>query len=470
MISSAPRTSSAPKGFAAPSRVSPPHARPLSQRHRPLHGAPQRRLRRLRAVRQALPPGCPLQAGGIRLGAAPARLPLHRPGLRQDRPLLHRALPAAGALRAAQPHRRRDGRPALDLRPHPLHLAPGRDRPRPTPGSSTGTATPAAASTACDFGFPEQPPRARSSRARSTPGSPQPAQRRPAADPHRPPRLRRRHVVRLGQPPHGCSPAPGPRRPGTRFTCTGEGGYPGPPAALRRPRHHPGGDRPFRRAGRDHPARAHRRVQVRPGRQAGPGRPPARRQDHAGGGQDARGGRGQRPVLALPVPQRLFGRGPQEARGLDQGDQPAGPGLGQGLDPDRRGHGGRRQLLRRRAHHPPRRQLRRHRRGAGHRQEEHRHAHRVRHPQGAPLPGGGGHPRRGHPDRQRRHSHRPRRRQGHRPGRGRRGHRHGRAGGAGVHPLRHLRKRARLPARHRHHRPGAVQRWTSSGPPSAWST
>ena len=42
----------------------------------------------------------------------------------------------------------------------------------------------------------------------------------------------------------------------------------------------------------------------------------------------------------------------------------------------------------------------------GHRQEEHRHAHRVRHPQGAPLPGGRGHPRQDDADRLRRHPHR----------------------------------------------------------------
>ena len=173
------------------------------------------------------------------------------------------------------------------------------------------------------------------------------------------------------------------------------GRLPRPAAALRRPRHHPGRDRPLRRARGDDPAGADRRVQVRAGRQARPGRPPARRQEHARRGADARGGGGQRPLLAVPVPQRLLGRGPQEAPRLDQGDQPAGAGLGQGLDADRRGHGGGRQLLRRRAHHPPRRQLRRHRRGAGHRQEEHRHAHRVRDPQGAPLPGRRGHPRRG---------------------------------------------------------------------------
>ena len=55
--------------------------------------------------------------------------------------------------------------------------------------------------------------------------------------------------------------------------------------------------------------------------------------------------------------------------------------------PDRRGHGGGGQLLCRGAHRPPGRRLRRHGRRARDRQEEHRHAARVRDPQGAPLPG-----------------------------------------------------------------------------------
>ena len=88
-------------------------------------------------------------------------------------------------------------------------------------------------------------------------------------------------------------------------------------------------------------------------------------------------------VLAVPVPQRLLGRGPQEAPRLDQARQPAGAGLGEGLDarptwtwwPWAVYYAGR-------AHRPPRRQLRRHRRRSRHRQEEHRHADRVRHPQG----------------------------------------------------------------------------------------
>ena len=62
-------------------------------------------------------------------------------------------------------------------------------------------------------------------------------------------------------------------------------------------------------------------------------------------------------------------------------------------------------LLRRRAHRPPRRQLRRHGRRAEHRQEEHRHADRVRDRPRAPVPGGRGHPRPDHGDRQRRHPH-----------------------------------------------------------------
>ena len=56
---------------------------------------------------------------------------------------------------------------------------------------------------------------------------------------------------------------------------------------------------------------------------------------------------------------------------------------------------------------------------------------------------GGRHPRPGDPDRLRRRAHGLGRRQGDRPGRRRRGDRHGRDGGAGVHPLRRLRERAR---------------------------
>jgi ferredoxin len=78
------------------------------------------------------------------------------------------------------------------------------------------------------------------------------------------------------------------------FTCTGEGGYHDrlkpyddhvitqvATGLVRRPRRH-------------HSARAHRRVQVRPGRQARPRRPPARRQEHAGRRAHARSRAGQR--------------------------------------------------------------------------------------------------------------------------------------------------------------------------------
>ena len=55
--------------------------------------------------------------------------------------------------------------------------------------------------------------------------------------------------------------------------------------------------------------------------------------------------------------------------------------------------------------------------GAGHRQKEHRHAHRVRHSQGAPVPPDRRHPGIGHPGGLRRHPLRLRRSQGHRLGR-----------------------------------------------------
>ena len=93
------------------------------------------------------------------------------------------------------------------------------------------------------------------------------------------------------------------------------------------------------------------------------------------------------------------------------------------------------------------------------------HADRVRHPQGAPLPGEGGDPGRGDAHRQRRHADRHGHRQGHRPGRRRRGHRHRRDGGPGLRPVRQLRERPGLPPRHRHHRhgAGAAERDTDPG-------
>jgi hypothetical protein len=122
------------------------------------------------------------------------------------------------------------------------------------------------------------------------------------------------------------------------------------------------------------------------GAKPGLGGPPAGRQGHARGCRHARDRGGQLAVLALSLPQRLFGGRPQEACRLDQASQPQA-WFGEGLHAHGCGHGGRGQLLCRGPYRPYRRQLRRHRRGPGHRQEEHRHADRVRHPQGAPVPG-----------------------------------------------------------------------------------
>ncbi|MCK7491394.1 MAG: glutamate synthase-related protein [Comamonadaceae bacterium] len=132
-----------------------------------------------------------------------------------------------------------------------------------------------------------------------------------------------------------------------------------------------------------------RGVQVRPGREAGSGRPPPRRQGDTPAWprmREAVAG----SALFSPFPFHSVYSVEDHKKHVDwiKEINPQGPGLGEGLDPDRRGHGGGGELLRRRAHRPARRQLRRHRRGAGHRQEEHRHAHRVRHPEGAQVPHG----------------------------------------------------------------------------------
>ncbi len=163
------------------------------------------------------------------------------------------------------------------------------------------------------------------------------------------------------------------------FTSTGEGGYPEALTALRRPCDHPDRHRDVRRPRGDDPAGADRRVQVRPGGQARAGRSPAGRQGHHRRGQDARVGALGQPVLALSLPQRLLGGGSPQAPRLDSHHPPGGAAFGQGLDPHRRRHGGGGQLLRRRAYPAHRRLVRRHRSRAGDRQEEHRHADRVRH-------------------------------------------------------------------------------------------
>ena len=143
------------------------------------------------------------------------------------------------------------------------------------------------------------------------------------------------------------------------FCCTGEGGY---PDELK-----PYDDHVITQVAtglfgvREETIKrvAHRGVQVRPGGEARSRRTPPRRQGNAQGRRHERGRAGERPLLPLPLPQRLLGRGPQEARGLDQGDQPQRPGERQGLDAHRRGYGCRGELLRGRPHHPARRELRR---------------------------------------------------------------------------------------------------------------
>ena len=241
----------------------------------------------------------------------------------------------------------------------------------------------------------------------------------PAEDHDRRPLVRRRHVVRFDQHPRLAGQGAGGQGV-QHLHLHGRGRLSGSLHPLRGPRDHAGGHGAVRRSRGDDPAGADRGVQVRPGGQAGAGRPPAGRQEHAERGGHARDGRRRLAVLPVPVPQRLLGRRPQEAPRLDRARQPAGAALGQGLDAGRRGHGRRGRLLRRGPHRAPRRQLRRHGRRAEHRQEEHRHADRVRHRPRAPVPGGRGHPRPDHGDRQRRHPHARRRRQGHRPGRRRR--------------------------------------------------
>ena len=161
-----------------------------------------------------------------------------------------------------------------------------RPRPamRPPPGSSTGTAQSGGGFDQLRFGFPETPAAGAASPARSTPG----------LDLNR--RDDGRPQVHIDVPVYGGGMSFGSVSIHTMlaqaraaaawntFTCTGEGGYPD--------RLKPYDDHvitqvatgPVRRARGDHPAGAHGRVQVRPGRQAGPGRPPAGRQEHAGRG------------------------------------------------------------------------------------------------------------------------------------------------------------------------------------------
>ena len=133
---------------------------------------------------------------------------------------------------------------------------------------------------------------------------------------HRHPRLRRRHVLRLDQPEDHARPGHGGQGV-EHLHLHRRGRLPRHAHAVQGPCHHPDRHRSLRRQGGDHQARPDSRVQVCPGRQARPGRPPAPREEHARGRQDEGGGAVHQPVLPVPVPQRLLGRGPQEAPRLD---------------------------------------------------------------------------------------------------------------------------------------------------------
>ena len=107
-----------------------------------------------------------------------------------------------------------------------------------------------------------------------------------AQDRHRRPLVRRRHVVRLDQHPRPAGQSPGGQGI-QQLHLHGRRRISGTAYALQGPRDHAGGHGALRRARGDDPAGADRGIQVRPGGQAGTGRPPARRQEHAERGRDA---------------------------------------------------------------------------------------------------------------------------------------------------------------------------------------
>ena len=166
---------------------------------------------------------------------------------------------------------------------------------------------------------------------------------------------------------------------------------------LRGPRDHAGGHGPVRRARGDHPAVRGSSSSSMP-RGPSPGwaatcwairtRPPWPRMREAVAGTS----------LFSPFPFHSVYSVEDHKKHLDwiAHVNPQALLVGEGLDAHRRGHGGRGRLLRRRAHRPPGRQLRRHGGGAEHRQEEHRHADRVRDQPRPPVPGRRGHPRPDH--------------------------------------------------------------------------
>ena len=176
----------------------------------------------------------------------------------------------------AEPGVRQHGRPALDPGHDHRHLEAGRDRRCRYPWTiHAQTPTQAADSTAYRsqlppakgnfdpeddlYGHRSEPPQVRADGSRSTSRSTEaacPSVHQQADD------------ARQG---HRGAQA------WNTFTCTGEGGYPGPADPVQGSCHHPDRHRTVRRARGDDQARPDRRVQVRPGREARSGRPPALR-------------------------------------------------------------------------------------------------------------------------------------------------------------------------------------------------
>ncbi len=135
------------------------------------------------------------------------------------------------------------------------------------------------------------------------------AGRFPREGPDRRPLVRRRDVVRLDQYPRAIGQ--GPRRQGVQYVHLHRGRrLSGPLHPLPGQRDHAGGHRALRRPRGDGAAGPDHRVQVCPGSETRPGRPPAGRQEHAQCGGLAGNGRGCLALLALPVPQRLLGGRP----------------------------------------------------------------------------------------------------------------------------------------------------------------
>ena len=69
------------------------------------------------------PDGVHVKPEGYTFTAAAAGPPVHRPGVRRDRPLLRRPVPEEGALADAQSDRRRLGDPRWTVGPDPVDLA-----------------------------------------------------------------------------------------------------------------------------------------------------------------------------------------------------------------------------------------------------------------------------------------------------------------------------------------------------------